>query len=140
MINRSGRAVGQHSHGRWRGSWQPRPLGETTSLPAGSALWWLLALFLDNISQHALHSQCGCWLSSWTSLPQVSALWSLLALFLGLGVGAKLARKGLPAMSWHWQALPKSFFPKELLLSLWLLLGYYMPGSVCYYFFAKNIF
>ena len=24
------------------------------------------------------------------------------------GVGAKLARKGLPAVSWHWQALPNA--------------------------------
>ena len=39
------------------------------------------------------------------------------------GVGAKLSRKGLPAVSWHWQALPKPFFPKELLLSLWFKLG-----------------
>ena len=30
-------------------------------------------------------------------------------LLLGLGVvGAKLARKGLPAVSWHWQALPNA--------------------------------
>ena len=26
------------------------------------------------------------------------------------GVGAKLARKGLPAGSWHWEALPKTRF------------------------------
>ena len=28
----------------------------------------------------------------------------------GLGVVVKLTRKGLPAVSWHWQALPKTFF------------------------------
>ena len=56
-------------------------------------------------------------------------LLSLSLLLLGLGVGVKLTRKGLPAVSWHWQASPKPFFPKELLLSLWLLLG--LGGRWC---------
>ena len=32
------------------------------------------------------------------------------------GVGAKLARKGLPAGSWHWQALPKTIFSKRIVV------------------------
>ena len=33
---------------------------------------------------------------------------------VGLGSGGEqLARKGLPAVSWHWQALPKTFFSKK---------------------------
>ena len=43
---------------------------------------------------------------------------------VGLGVvGAKLARKGLPAVSWHWQALPKPFFPKRIVVVVVVVVG-----------------
>ena len=39
------------------------------------------------------------------------------------GVGAKLARKGLPAGSWHWQALPKTFFSKRIVVVVVVVVG-----------------
>ena len=30
----------------------------------------------------------------------------------------KLTRKGLPAGSWHWQALPKTFFSKRIVVAV----------------------
>ena len=53
-----------------------------TYLPVGCALWWLLAIFLDNISQHPLQSQFGFWISSYTCFSASCALSWLLALFL----------------------------------------------------------
>ena len=38
-------------------------------------------------------------------------------------VGAKLARKGLPAASWHWQALPKSHFSKRIVVVVVVVVG-----------------
>ena len=64
--------------GCWLSAWTTNPgmlcidcgcwLSPWTSLPAGSALMWLLVLFVDNISQLCL--RIGRWLSSWTPLSQ----------------------------------------------------------------------
>ena len=36
---------------------------------------------------------------------------------------AKLARKGLPALSWHWQALPKKIFSKRIVVVVVAVVG-----------------
>ena len=46
-----------------------------------------------------------------------------LSLLLGLGVVVKLTRKGLPAGSWHWQALPKTFFSKRIVVVVVVVVG-----------------
>ena len=63
-----------------------------------------------------------------------------LSLLLGLVVVVKLTRKGLPAVSWHWQALPNFFCLKELLLSLSLLLGLEGGGRALPHNQAQQIF
>ena len=35
----------------------------------------------------------------------------------------KLTRKGLPAVSWHWQALPKTFFSKRIVVVVVVVVG-----------------
>ena len=46
-----------------------------------------------------------------------------LSLLLGLVVVVKLTRKGLPAVSWHWQALPKTFFSKRIVVVVVVVVG-----------------
>ena len=62
-----------------------------------------------------------CALESLRVIPKelLLSLWWL----LGLGVGAKLARKGLPAGSWHWQALPKTIFSKRIVVVVVVVVG-----------------
>ena len=52
-----------------------------------------------------------------------------LSLLLGLGVVVKLTRKGLPAGSWHWQALPKTFFSKRIVVVVVVVVGLGVWGN-----------
>ena len=46
-------------------------------------------------------------------------------------MGVKLTRKGLPAGSWHWQALPKPFFSKRNVVVVVVVVGL---GGMCVWF------
>ena len=52
-------------------------------------------------------------------------------LLLGLGGGGELARKGLPAGSWHWQALPKTIFSKRIVVVVVAVVGLGVRGEAC---------
>ena len=84
--------------GCWLSSW-------TTSLSMLCIRSVVVGFHHGHLSHKSL--RCGrCWLSSWA--------W---------GFGAKLARKGLPAGSWHWQALPKTIFSKRIVVVVVVVVG-----------------